>query len=84
MLAQYIALLRCGWDGAGGGQPLSYVWGNPTAKLPASLAQRRSFARCTNGRASRRMHLGAGTNPTGLKTVHVLFGGRSRGDALSI
>ena len=82
MLAQYIATVGAGWDGAGlGSAALTYVWGNPTAKLPASLAQA-EIVRAMN-EWSRVAAIGwtVGANPTGPRTVHVLFGARSHGDA---
>ncbi len=82
MLAQYIATVGAGWDGAGlGAAVLTYVWGNPTTKLPANQAQSEMLRAMNEWSRVAAITWSAGTNPTGLKTVHVLFGARSHGDA---
>jgi hypothetical protein len=81
ILAQYIATVGTGWDGPGlGSAALTYVWGNPTAKLPAGQAQSEILRAMSEWSRIAAVTWTAGTNTTGLKTVHVLFGARSHGD----
>jgi len=82
MLAQYIATVGAGWDGAGlGSATLTYVWGNATAKLPVEQAQAEIVRAMNEWSRIAAVTWAAGTNATGLKTVHVLFGRGSHGDA---
>ena len=82
MLAQYIATVGAGWDGAGlGSAALTYVWGNPTAKLLVSQAQAEIVRAMNEWSRIAAITWAAGTNATGLKTVNVLFGRGSHGDA---
>jgi hypothetical protein len=81
MLAQYIATVGAGWDGAGlGSAALTYVWGNPTVKLPVSQAQSEIVRAMNEWSRIAAIRWTLGTNATGLKTVHVVFGPRSHGD----
>jgi hypothetical protein len=81
MLAQYIATVGAGWDGAGlGSAALTYVWGAPTAKLPLAQAQAEIVRAMNEWSRIAAIRWAAGTNATGAKTVHVLFGARSHGD----
>jgi hypothetical protein len=82
MLAQYIATVGSGWDGPGlGAAALTYVWGNPTTKLPASQAQSEILRAMQEWSRIAAISWLQGSNPTGLKTVLVLFGARNHGDA---
>ena len=81
MLAQYIATVGSGWDGPGlGSAALTYVWGSPTAKLPLAQAQAEIVRAMNEWSRIAAISWTAGTNATGVKTVHVLFGARSHGD----
>ncbi len=81
MLAQYIATVGAGWDGAGlGSAALTYVWGNATAKLPVGQAQAEIVRAMNEWSRIAAIRWAAGSNATGSKTVHVLFGRGSHGD----
>lgn len=81
MLAQYIATVGAGWDGAGlGSAALTYVWGAPTAKLPVTQAQAEIVRAMNEWSRIAAISWIAGTNATSAKTVHVQFGARSHGD----
>lgn len=81
MLAQYIATVGSGWDGPGlGSAALTYVWGAPTAKLPLAQAQAEIVRAMNEWSRIAAISWAPGTNATGSKTVHVLFGARSHGD----
>jgi len=82
MLAQYIATVGAGWDGAGlGSAALTYVWGSPTAKLPVNLAQAEVLRAMNEWSRIAAIRWTQGSNATGAKTVHVVFGARSHGDS---
>lgn len=81
MLAQYIATVGSGWDGAGlGSAALGYVWGAPTAKLPPAQAQAEIVRAMQEWSRVAAVTWTLGTNATAAKTVHVLFGAGSHGD----
>jgi hypothetical protein len=81
-LAQYIATVGAGWDGAGlGPAALTYVWGAPTTKLPVLQAQAEVVRAMTEWSRIAAISWAVGTNATGTRTVHVLFGRGSHGDA---
>jgi hypothetical protein len=80
-LAQYIATVGNGWDGAGlGSAALSYVWGTATRKLPANLAQAEVVRAMNEWSRIAAVRWTVGTNATGVKTIHVVFGVGSHGD----
>jgi hypothetical protein len=82
VLAQYIATVGAGWDGAGlGSAALTYVWGGATTKLPTAQAQSEIVRAMQEWSRIAAIRWTQGTNAAGLKTVHVLFGAGSHGDA---
>ncbi len=82
MLGQYIATVGNGWDGAGlGSAALRYVWGSPTAKLPAAQAQSEIVRAMAEWSRIASISWAVGTNAAGAKTVHAVFGRGSHGDA---
>ena len=82
MLAQYIATMGNGWDGAGlGSAALQYVWGAATTKLPATQAQAEIVRAMNEWSKVAAITWTLGTNAAAAKTVHVLFGSGNHGDA---
>ncbi|MEI9812806.1 MAG: matrixin family metalloprotease [Acidobacteriota bacterium] len=80
-VAQYIATVGNGWDGAGlGSAALKYFWGNPTVKLPPAQAWGEIVRAMNEWSKVASVSWSQGTSAAGAKTIAVLFGTGNHGD----
>ncbi len=80
-IAQYIATVGNGWDGAGlGSAALKYVWSRPTTKLPASSVWSEVKRAMDEWSKVAAISWTQDSNASGAKAVSVLFASRDHGD----
>lgn len=80
-IAQYIATVGNGWDGAGlGAAALKYVWSRPTSKLAAATAWAEIKRAMDEWSKVAAISWTQDTSSSGAKTINVLFASRDHGD----
>jgi len=79
--AQSIPTYGDGWDGPGlGSSALTYVWSKMTAQLPSASAQAEILRAMAEWSKAVRVTWTQGTNPTGDRTVNILWATYDHGD----
>jgi len=80
-LGQFIATNGAGWDGAGlNAVTLNYVFSQLTAKLPSATTQSEIQRAMTEWSKVIKLTWQASTNPTGSRTVNIIFASGAHGD----